>query len=61
MPELIQKDCTVENLVERIVPILDNAKAVSAQRQAFAQIRRMLGGANPAQEVAGQVLSMINL
>ncbi len=60
MPELIQGDCTLENIMEQIVPLLNNQGAASIQRLAFAKLRRLLGSLDSAQEVAGQILTMVN-
>jgi len=59
MPELIQEQCTVENIMREIVPILDGSGAASEQRSAFTKMRNLLGKADPAQEVAGQLLKML--
>jgi len=59
MPELIQEDCTLENIMEQIVPLLNNQEAASSQRLAFAKLRRLLGSLDPAREVAGQIFTMV--
>jgi len=59
MPELIQGDCTLGNIMEQIVPLLNNREAASSQRLAFAKLRRLLGSLDPAREVAGQILTMV--
>lgn len=52
MPELIQQDATVENIVERTIPLLAGGPEATAQHEAFWQLRDRLGTMNPAREVA---------
>jgi lipid-A-disaccharide synthase len=58
MPELIQEQATVNNIVERIGELLDNPAACRGQRQDFAELRTLLGGMNPAEEVARMALEL---
>jgi len=51
MPELIQKDCTVEAIVEHVLPLLQNADAGEIQQTEFEELRRRLGVLSPAHGV----------
>ena len=52
MPELIQADCTVERMVDEVMPLLRDETAAAQQQNAFARLREMLGGGDPAESVA---------
>lgn len=52
MPELIQADCTVEQMVAEIMPLLRNEPLAARQRESFSRLRRMLGGGDPGDAVA---------
>lgn len=58
MPELIQKDATVENIVNELVPIISGS-AAAIQRQKFCELRTVLGEKNPAEEVAKLTIQLI--
>jgi lipid-A-disaccharide synthase len=50
VPELLQHDATVENIVNQILPLLQGNTA--KQLEAFAELRALLGTANPAEKLA---------
>lgn len=52
MPELIQEQATVDNIVAHVLPLLQNGDKAAKQRQAFAKLKGLLGDNDPAQEVA---------
>lgn len=52
MPELIQEECTPENIVSNIMPLLRNEAPARRQRDEFAGLRDLLGDENPAKGVA---------
>ncbi|GAV19190.1 lipid-A-disaccharide synthase [Mariprofundus micogutta] len=60
MPELIQQDCTVENIVHEILPLLQNSDAAEMQRDAFCDLREVLGNEKPAKGVADMVEQLIH-
>jgi len=50
VPELLQYDATVENIIKEVLPLLNgNAEK---QLQAFAELRTLLGTDNPAEKLA---------
>ncbi|MDQ6989033.1 MAG: lipid-A-disaccharide synthase [Mariprofundaceae bacterium] len=50
VPELLQQNCTLDNIEQAVLPLLQGEYA--AQTQAFAQIKDLLGENNPAEAVA---------
>ncbi|MDX8403868.1 MAG: lipid-A-disaccharide synthase, partial [Mariprofundaceae bacterium] len=58
MPELIQEDATVENIVNELIPIISGS-AAKAQRHKFSELRELLGEKNPAKEVAKLTTQLI--
>ncbi len=53
VPELLQHDCTLEQIQAKILPLLDDHHdAADLQRQAFLKLRNMLGKSNPAEKLA---------
>ena len=58
MPELIQEDATVENVVNELIPII-SGNAAEIQRHKFNELRTLLGEKNPAQEVAQLSVQLI--
>ncbi|MDX8402999.1 MAG: lipid-A-disaccharide synthase [Mariprofundaceae bacterium] len=58
MPELIQEDATVENIVNELLPIISGS-AAEVQRRKFRELRALLGECNPAEEVAKLVTDLI--
>lgn len=58
MPELIQHDCTVDNMMHSVMPLLRGETAAEKQRQEFSRLRQLLGKKDPALGVAHMVLEM---
>jgi len=58
MPELIQEDATVENIVERILPLLRGGEAAIRQQKQFAALRTLLGEKNPAETISAMAMQM---
>jgi len=50
VPELLQHDCTLENIEAAVLPILEGD--VAKQRHAFSALRELLGETNPAEKLA---------
>ncbi len=50
VPELLQQNCTLDKIIDAVLPLLQGHTA--EQHQAFATIRDVLGEANPADAVA---------
>jgi len=50
VPELLQHDATIENIEAAVTPLL--CGETEQQRQAFADLRTLLGTANPAEKLA---------
>ena len=59
MPELIQEDCTVENIVDNIMPLLGNEQPARLQRQQFAVLRNTLGELNAPSGVADMISELL--
>jgi len=60
MPELIQDDATVENIVRAALPLLHGKKDAIRQQEKFASLRSLLGDKNPAETITAMVLQMSN-
>ncbi len=60
MPELIQNQCTVANILEKLFPLIQSRKVASGQKQAFEDLRNLLGKRDPAKEVANMAFSLAN-
>ena len=60
MPELIQEDCTADNIVGSILPLLRKEEPVRLQRQQFAVLRKVLGEKNAAAGVADMITGLIS-
>jgi lipid-A-disaccharide synthase len=60
MPELIQEDCTADNIVDNILPLLRNEEPARLQRQQFAVLRKVLGEKNAAAGVADMIAGLIS-
>lgn len=60
MPELIQEQATVDNMIVRVGRLLDDPDASRRQRQDFAELRKLLGDANPSLEAARMALDLAN-
>ncbi len=58
MPELLQEDATIENIVKELVPLISGSGA-EIQRQKFSELRTLLGEKNPAEEVAKLTTQLI--
>ncbi len=58
MPELIQAQCTVEKIMDELVPLIEDRDAAERQRRCFSRLRNLLGTRDPATEVAQMVISM---
>ena len=59
MPELIQEESTVENIVASSLPLLRGDESARQQRQQFARLRELLGEKNPAAGVADMVETLV--
>jgi len=60
MPELIQDDATVKNIVRTALPLLHGKKEAIQQQKQFASLRTLLGDKNPAETIAVLALEMAN-
>ena len=60
MPELIQNDATVENIVRTALPLLHGKKEAIRQQEDFAILRTLLGDKNPAETIAAIAMQMPN-
>jgi len=58
MPELIQQDCTVDNIMTHLLPLLTDQAVAQAQRDAFSALRERLGHAPVAPNVVDMVASL---
>ncbi|MFQ5355425.1 MAG: lipid-A-disaccharide synthase [Mariprofundaceae bacterium] len=58
MPELIQKQCTVANILEQLLPLIQSGEVIAGQKQVFKELRSLLGEKDPAKEVANLALSL---
>jgi lipid-A-disaccharide synthase len=62
VPELLQENCTPENLWHAVTHVLDNPDAAQAQRYALQNVQQMLlprGASTPAYAAAQVVLGQI--
>jgi lipid-A-disaccharide synthase len=57
VPELLQGDCTVENVAASVRPYLDSRAAANESRQALAEVRRHLGEPGVFDRAATAVLA----
>jgi lipid-A-disaccharide synthase len=60
MPELIQDDATVGNIVRAVLPLLHGKKEAIRQQEEFATLRTLLGDENPAEIIATMAMEMSN-
>ncbi len=62
VPELLQANCTPERLAATLAPLLTNANAAEAQRQAFRDVLRKLAvpNASPSDAAAAAILGMLD-
>ena len=59
MPELIQENCTLENILSELLPLLRNSEAADKQRSEFIRLREILGHKKPAVGVVDMVESLL--
>jgi len=59
MPELIQDEATIENIVRSVLPLLQGGEASMRQRTMFASLRTMLGDDDAADAVANMAVRMV--
>jgi len=59
MPELLQEEATVENILRELVPILEG-DASAKQRQKFSELKEILTDKNPSEELAKIVLKQLS-
>jgi len=60
MPELIQDACTVEHIVDALVPLLRNEASAQQQRRECAELSTLLGDRKPATGVVDLVDELFN-
>lgn len=60
MPELIQENCTLENIVPALLPLLRKSTDADMQRNEFARLRKLLGYNRPAVGVVDMVETMLD-
>ncbi|MDX8394125.1 MAG: lipid-A-disaccharide synthase [Mariprofundales bacterium] len=58
MPELLQDNCNIDNIVQHTLNLLCNKTQANAQKAKFANLRTLLGNNNPATKVAKVLLEM---
>ena len=54
--ELIQHDCTIENMRSELDRILTDKRCVSAMKADYAKVREILGGEGASEKVAESML-----
>lgn len=59
MPELIQEQCTLDNMMAELMPLLCNEAAAQKQREAFSELRRILGDQHAATGVVDIVEELL--
>jgi len=59
MPELIQEHCTLENIMRELMPLLHNRDAALKQREAFSELRQILGDQHAASGVVDMVEELL--
>lgn len=59
MPELIQEQCTAEDITTVLLPLLRGEGAAFDQKKAFSRLQQMLGDDDPAANVADLAMRMI--
>jgi len=59
MPELIQEQASVENIIHAILPLLQNQSVANEQRRQFEDLRQRLGNLHPSDAVANIVWEML--
>jgi len=58
MPELIQREASVEQVAEEALAVLEGGEAARAQRRHFERLRSLLGVSDPAREVARMAIRL---
>jgi len=58
MPELLQEQVNQKNIVNAILPLINNDQEAQQQRQSFAQLRQRLGSESPSEAVANMACEM---
>jgi len=58
MPELIQDEVSVENIVDTVLPLLQRQEEAARQQEKFTSLRTLLGDTNPAETIAVMALEM---
>jgi len=59
MPELIQQDCTLKNILASLLPLMSDGEAAGLQRRQFVRLRDLLGQKIPAAGVVDMVDSLL--
>lgn len=59
MPELIQEQCTLDNMMTELIPLLRNDIAAYKQREAFSELRFILGDKEAASGVVDMVEELL--
>ena len=59
MPELIQEQCTLDNIMSELMPLLRNETAAEKQREEFSELRRILGDKHAATGVVDMVEELL--
>lgn len=59
MPELLQQECTVENILSELMPLLQDGFLAAKQREAFTELRQILGDQQAASGVVGMVEELL--
>ncbi len=60
MPELIQENCTLENILPALLPLIRDSKAAELQRSEFVRLRALLGQQRPAVGVVDMLVLLIH-
>lgn len=61
VPEILQRDCTAENLAAALVPLVEDTPARRRQVEAFGRLDRLMeiGRAVPSERAAAEVLAVL--
>jgi len=60
MPELIQENCCVEQIIAQLLPLIRNEQTAVDQRSKFAQLQSILGHEQPASGVVDMVENLLD-
>ncbi len=60
IPELVQENCTVDNIIAQLLPLIRNEQAALQQRRECAKLRELLGQKKPASGAVDIIESLIN-